>query len=175
MSQLFSVARHTRYFKLVSKPGWFYVSHISYCCIAMTMTNYTNIIHIHLHMHAEHNGDTIKTSDTVRKIYLSLYLKVLCVRGSWKPNRTATYWPPTLMAISVSFPFSWAAQPGVWGPASLGAGFLYRILSPTGLVSRLLNWRPEDSLYWVLAFSTAYCLQLIRSPNWLTSCLHWVI
>ena len=29
-------------------------------------------------------------------IYLSLYLKGLCVRGSWRPNRTATYWPPLL-------------------------------------------------------------------------------
>ena len=28
------------------------------------------------------------------KIYLSLYMKGLCVRGSWRPNRTATYWPP---------------------------------------------------------------------------------
>ena len=34
----------------------------------------------------------------------------------------------------VSFPFSWTAQPGAWGPASLGAGFLYRILSPTCLI-----------------------------------------
>ena len=57
-----------------------------------------------------------------KKTYLSLYLKGLCVRGSWRPNRTATYWPPTLMAISVSFPFSWADQPGAWCPASLGAG-----------------------------------------------------
>ena len=50
-------------------------------------------IHIHLHMHAEHN-ESMKTSDTVlRKIYISLYLKGLCVRGSWRLNRTATYWP----------------------------------------------------------------------------------
>ena len=42
-----------------------------------------------------HNNDTIKMSDTVlRKIYFSLYLKGLCVRGSWRPSRTATYWPP---------------------------------------------------------------------------------
>ena len=47
---------------------------------------------------------------------------------------------PTLMAISVSFPFSWAAQPGAWGPTLLGAGFLYRILSPTGLVSKLTDF-----------------------------------
>ena len=44
---------------------------------------------------------------------------------------------PTLMAFSVSFPFSWAAQSGAWGPASLGAGFLYRILFLTRLIP---NW-----------------------------------
>ena len=30
---------------------------------------------------------------------------------------------------SVSFPFSWAAQPGAWGPTLLDAGFLYRIFN----------------------------------------------
>ena len=71
-----------------------------------------------------HNNNTIITSDTVlRKIYLSLYLKGLCVTGSWRPNRTATYWPPTLMAISVSFPFPWAAQLGAWGPSLSGCWF----------------------------------------------------
>ena len=40
-----------------------------------------------------HNDDTIiRTGDTdLRKIYLSLYLKGMYVRGSWRPNRTATY------------------------------------------------------------------------------------
>ena len=53
------------------------------------------VLHTHLLMH---NDPTIKTSDTVlRKIYLSLYLKGLCVRGSWRSNRTATYWPPQLL------------------------------------------------------------------------------
>ena len=38
------------------------------------------------------NDTIIKMSDTVlRKIYLSVYLKGLCVRGSWRLNRTATY------------------------------------------------------------------------------------
>ena len=36
----------------------------------------------------------------------------------------------------VSFSFSWTAQPG---PTPLDAGFLYRILSPTGLVSKLVS------------------------------------
>ena len=44
-------------------------------------------------MHAEskqrHNKDEPHCS--LEKIYLSLYLKGLCVRGGWRPNRTATY------------------------------------------------------------------------------------
>ena len=39
----------------------------------------------------------------------------------------------------VFFPFSWVAQPGAWGPASLGAGFRYRILSLTRLIPNWLN------------------------------------
>ena len=35
-----------------------------------------------------------------KKIYLSLYLQCLCVRGSWRPNRTATYWPPQPLRTS---------------------------------------------------------------------------
>ena len=42
------------------------------------------------------------------------------------------------MAMTVlTFSFSRAAQPEAWGPILLGAGFLYRIMSPTGLVSKL--------------------------------------
>ena len=37
---------------------------------------------------------------------------------SWRPNKTATYWPPNSSGYhSLSFPFSWAAQPGAWGPS----------------------------------------------------------
>ena len=123
----------------------------------------------------------MKTSDTVfRKIYLSLYLKGLCVRGSWRPNRTAIYWPPLLWPSPRFFPvllsfsngdlgaqpfwvlfFSTAsylqlvwsptAQSGAWGLLLLGAGFLYHILSPTGLVSKLSIGGPEASSagYWL--------------------------
>ena len=109
----------------------------------MTMTNYTNTWYIYIYICIQnHNDDTImKTSDSVlRKIYLSLYLKGLCMRGSWRPNRTATYWPPHFTGHNrVSFPFSWAAQPEARGPSSqLGA-----------------------------VFSTASFLQLFWSPNWL--------
>ena len=48
---------------------------------------------------------------------------------------------------SVSFPFSWAAQPGACGPILLGAGFLYRILSPTHLISKLTDFLSSPWLY----------------------------
>ena len=68
-----------------------------------------------------HNDDTRRATQFFRKIHLSLYFKGLCVRGSWRLNRTATYWPPLI--TSVSFSFSWAAQPEGWGPTLLGVGF----------------------------------------------------
>ena len=47
------------------------------------MTNYT-ITYAYACMQ-NHNDDTKTTSDTVlRNIYLPLYLKGLCVRGSWR-------------------------------------------------------------------------------------------
>ena len=56
------------------------------CCIAMYY-NYTLI-------HAEY---ILTREDFFQKMYLSLYLKgLVCVRGSWRPNRTAIYWPPLL-------------------------------------------------------------------------------
>ena len=72
---------------------------------------------------------------------------------------------PTLMAISISFPFSWAAQLGAWGPSLSGCWFSLLPLSPTGLVSKthlICNCSiggPEGSLCWVPAFSTTSCLQ----------------
>ena len=45
----------------------------------------------------------------------------------------------------VSFPFSCPAQPEAWGPTLLGAGFLYRILSPTGLVFKLTDFLSSPS------------------------------
>ena len=66
------------------------------------------------------------------------------------------------------FPVLLGCSTGDLGPSLSGCFFfLYRILSPTDLVSKLLNRGPEGSLCWVLAFSTASYLQLVWSPNWL--------
>ena len=80
----------------------------------------------------------MKTSDTVfRKIYLSVYLKGLCVRGSWRSNRTAAYWPPLLWPSVFLSRFPGLLNQGLGGPASLRAGFLYCILFLTRLIP---NW-----------------------------------
>ena len=85
----------------------------------------------------------------------------------------------------VSFPFSWAAQPGAWSPASLGhvpqcsilsptaiaqsgawgptlldAGFLYRILSLTHLISN-----SSDLQHWI-----SCALSYIMVPRPPSSC-----
>ena len=77
---------------------------------------------------------------------------------------------PTLLAISVSFPFSSAAQQGAWGPASLGAGFLYSILFLTGLVSKLSTGA------WGLPLLGAGFLYRILSPTaWISWALYYII
>ena len=82
-----------------------------------------------------HNDDTIKTSDTVlRKIYLSLYLKELCVRGSWDRTELQHIDPHSIGHNHVSSRSPGLLNRGPGGPASLGAGFLYCILSPTRLI-----------------------------------------
>ena len=61
---------------------------------------------------------------------------------------------PTLMAIRVSFLF-WCCSTGGRGPTPLGAGFFYRILSPTGLVSKLTDFLSSPS-YIIVQLSIQY-------------------
>ena len=105
--------------------------HFFKCCILICMQN--------------HNNDSIKTtSDTVlqKNIPLTLYERVEC-ESELETEQNCNILTPTFMAISVvTFSFSRVAQPEARWPSSLlGAGFLYRILSPTGVVSKT-NWHP---------------------------------
>ena len=93
----------------------------------------------------------------------------------------------------ISFPFSWAAQPGAWWPSSLGhvpqssifsptrlipnsqsgswglpllgAGFLYRNLSPTGLVSKLTDFLSSPSYIIVQRPPSSYGRHKLYSFN----------
>ena len=56
------------------------------------------------------------------------------MRRSWRPNRTAAYWPPLLWPSAFLSRSPGLLNRGSGSPASLGAGFLYRILSPTRLI-----------------------------------------
>ena len=55
------------------------------------------------------------------------------MRGSWRPKRTATYWPPTLMAITFLSHSPGLLNRGPGGPASLGQVPHSSIFSPTDL------------------------------------------
>ena len=59
------------------------------------------------------------------------------MRGSWRPNRTAIYWPLLLWPSALSL----SRSPG------------------------LLNRRPGAPICWVVAFSTTSCHQRVWSPN----------
>ena len=98
------------------------------------------------------------------------------VRGSWRPSRTATYWPLLLWPSALSFSFSRDAQPEAQGPSSLlDDSFLYHILSLTHLISNSIGG-PEGPFCWVVAFPTTSCLQLIWSPtHWLPVSLSYII
>ena len=99
------------------------------------MTHYTNRYYIYIYICMQ---NTIKTSDTVlRKIYLSLYWKGCVWEGVGDRTELQHIDPNSIGHNRVSFPLSWAAQPGAWGP-----------------------------LCWVLAFPTASCHQRVWSPNW---------
>ena len=74
-------------------------------------------------------------------MYLSLYCKGskrvtqgLRVRGSWRPNITATFWPLLLWPSSLCLSCSPDAQPEAQRPSTqLDDGFLYCILSASSL------------------------------------------
>ena len=99
----------------------------------------------------------MKTSDTVlRKICTSYFIcKVVCER-ELETEQRLQHIDPTLMAISVvSFSFWRAAQLEAQGPTPLDAGFLYCILSPTGLISKLADFLSSPS-YIIVPLPTQY-------------------
>ena len=120
--------------------------HWYYWCFLTDL--YTHIINMHIYTCTcrIHIDAIIKTSDTVlRKIYLSLYLKGLCVRGSWRPNRTAIYWPPLLWpsALCLShFPGLLNWRPG--GPLFAGCrlSLPHLVTNGSGLQT---NWLPVST------------------------------
>ena len=102
----------------------------------------------------KHNDDTIKTSghSSLEK-YTTHFTRKGCVwEVSWRLNRTATYWPPTNSSgyNSISLPFSWAAQPGAWGPSLCWDMVLIRtsflqLIWTSCRRGYIIIWRPPTS------------------------------
>ena len=110
------------------------------------------LLYTHMQMHAEYNNAIIKKSEDIfKKIYLSLYLKgFVCERELETEQNCNILTPPTLMAISVmSLSFSRIAQPEAWRPSLLDAGFLWRILSPTGLQTQSGDPKAPSAGWWL--------------------------
>ena len=86
------------------------------------------------------------------------------MRGSWRPNRTATYWPPLLWPSALCF----SRSPGVlnrrFGGPLTGCCSLYRILSLTRLVSKLTDFLSSPS-YIIVQSPTQYLWKGISSVN----------
>ena len=127
-----------------------------------------------------HNDDTIRrATQFFRKIYLSLYWMGCVWEGVGDRTELQHIDPHSYGHNSVSFPFSWAAQPGArgpslsgtccsfqhllsnwselqllnrgsWGPRLLGAGFLYHILSPTDWTSCVPSY--TSTFLWASTF-----------------------
>ena len=125
-----------------------------------------------------HNNTTIKDERRLLYEYICTshfkgskrVTQGLRVRGSWRPNRTAIYWPPLLWPSTLCLSRSPDAQPEAQQRSSLlDDGFLYCILSATSLdpnsIGSLEPLRPGG------AFLTTSRLQLRPISNCLTSIL----
>ena len=110
-----------------------------------------------------------RATQSFRKIYLSLYLKGLCVRGSWRPNRTATYWPPShSYGHQRFFPVLLGCSNGGLGPSLSGCWLSLPHLISNSSDPQLLNRGPGANAagYWLSLphlFSNWSSLQ----TNWL--------
>ena len=119
---------------------------------------------------SQRHNDKGRTKTSLKK-YTSHFICNVCVWegvGDW--TKTAIYWPPTLMTVSVvSFSFSRAAQPEAQGPSSLlDDGFLYYILSPTGFQNSIGG---PDSPFGRVWLSLPHLVSNSSDLQLLTSCL----
>ena len=93
------------------------------------------------------------------------------MRGSWRPNRTATYWPPLLWPQQRFFPVLLGCSTGKPGSlGSLGAGFLYRILSPTRLIPN-----SQSGAWGLPLLGTVFLYRILSPTDWISYALSYII
>ena len=126
------------------------------CCIVTTNYTYTYT--------CRNIFNTIRRSeDSSLEKYTSHFIeRVVCERELETEQRLQHSDSHSYGHNSVSFPSSWAAQPGAWGPSLSGTWSSFQHLSNWSEL-QLLNRGPEGPLCWVLVLSTASYLQLDRT------------
>ena len=108
-------------------------------------------IHIYIYMLNTYWRNKNRRAKTSLNKYISHFICNICMIEELETEQNCNILTPTLIAISVvSFSFSWCST---GGPGAHSAGFLYCILSPTGLVPKLHrgSWGP---LWLGVAFPT---------------------
>ena len=122
-----------------------------YICVCVICITY--VVYSYTDACINHNDTIIKTRNTVlwKNIPLPLFERFVCER-ELETEQNCNILTLTLLTITAFLSRFPVAQPGVWGPTLLGAGFLYHILSPTGLVSKLI-WSPTN---WLPVFPELY-------------------
>ena len=98
---------------------------------------------------------------------LTLFARFVCER-ELETEQNCNILTPTLLAMTafLSCAPGWLNR-GLGGPSLSGtcSSIQHLISNSSDPQLQLLNRGPEGSLCWVLAFSTASCLQLVWSPN----------
>ena len=132
-----------------------------FCCISMTMNNYTDTYACRIITMTQQR----RATQFFRKIYLSLYWKGCVWEGVGDRTELQHIDPHSYGHNSVSFLFSWAAQPGGWGPSLSGTRSPFQNFLSNSSCS---IGGPEGPFCWVLVLSAASCLQLsdfLSSPG----------
>ena len=95
---------------------------------------YLVLLYTHMQMHAEQFLEK----------YSSHFIRKGCMWEGVRDRTELQHIDPHSIGLNrVSFPFSWAAQPGTWAPASLWHVPQSSIFSPTGVISKLSLGGPE--------------------------------
>ena len=150
---------------------WLILTRLGYFILVL----YTHIINMHIYTYTcrIHFDAIIKTSeDFFKKIYLSLYLKGFekgysrfYSKRELETEQNCHILTPTLMAISVSFPFSWCCSTGGLGAHSAGCwlSLPHLVTNGSGLQT---NWLP--------VFTELYNSSIAHSispHNWPSGCV----
>ena len=163
---------------------------LGYVILRVFLTySYCNIF-ICMQKHSQHNKD--ERTQFFGKIYLSLYSKRLrkgyCVRSETE-QRLQHIGLHSFVYSSISFHFSWAAQPGAWEPGSHSSNWNtdFKLWSPTNSLPVALGlchcltptcflWRhnshsiqPVDSQGYPLIYSNGCNCYLHRCISYVTA------